>query len=116
MSTLNSNPDDMEKAALRLAALAQEIRNFDELEPEGEEPVISWTNEYQGQTYTFVAFKANSEEPDRPFSGAGKWFVTGPKFGGRAYDWRDFLDAEFTKGLREDGFLLVSGWTKVEVS
>lgn len=113
MSTINGNPDDMEKAALRLATLAQEIRDFDALEPDGEEPVISWTNEYQGQTYTFVAFKANKEGEERPTTGHAKWFVTGPVFGGRAYEWRDFLEADFTKGLRENGFHLVTEWTQV---
>lgn len=109
----HGNPDDMEAAALRLATLAQEIRSFDELEPSGEEPVISWTNEYQGQTYTFVAFKANKEGEERPTTGHGKWYVTGPVFGGRAYEWRDFLSADFTKGLRENGFHLVTEWTQV---
>jgi hypothetical protein len=116
MSTIDANPDDMEKAALRLATLAQEIRDWDDKEPEGIEPVISWENQYEGQVYSFVAFKANAKRPNSPQSGADKWFVTGPRFGGRSYDWREFLDLDFTKGMRDNGFHVVSEWAFVEGS
>src|SRR5688500_5082570 len=42
----HGSPEDMEAAALRLATLAQEIRAFLELEPQGEEPVISWKHQF----------------------------------------------------------------------
>lgn len=108
-------PDDMEAAALRLATLAQEIRSFDELEPSGDEPVITWKHSFEpmnpvpfhgqpsaGKEYTYVAVKLGE-----------RWYVTGSHQAGKTFSWRDFLSLDWAKELTTGDFLLVTEWTQV---
>lgn len=105
-TTGHGNPDDMEAAALRLATLAQEIRQFIELEPTGDEPVITWKHRFGSAEsdldYTYVAVKLGT-----------RWYVTGDKQVGKTFSWRDFLSLDWAKSLTTGDFLLVTEWTQV---
>lgn len=98
----------MERAALRLATLAEEIRKHDEREPQGEEPVITWKHTFgadfardlPGQTYTYVAVKLGD-----------RWYVTGNKQAGQSFEWRDFLDKDWAKEVADGEFLICTEWT-----
>lgn len=113
MLTSNATPDQLEQAALNLAAQAQAIRTFDATEPTGEEPTISFTHTYNDQpggygtnrdrkAYTFVGFKCNGE------GGTDQWYLTGPKAQGRGYTWRE-LGATFP-AIATGEFLVVTKW------
>lgn len=103
----NQSPDVMEKAALRLATLAQEIREHDEREPQGDEPVITWNHTFENGTtaieprvFTYVAVKLD-----------GGWYVTGDKQAGCAHTWRDFLSRDWAKEITTGDFLICTEWT-----
>lgn len=102
MSNINQNPDDMEKAALRLATLAQEIREHDEREPQGDEPVMTWKKTFDDEhpEYTYVAVKLG-----------GRWHVTGNQHSGRSYVWRDFLGQNWASPVAAGDFLICTEWT-----
>lgn len=103
MNGIHQNPDDMDKAALRLATLAQEIRTHDEREPQGEEPTITWKHTFSedGPEYTYVAVKLGD-----------RWHVTGAHQAGTTYVWRDFLSRDWAKPLTEGNFLICTEWTQ----
>jgi hypothetical protein len=102
LMNVNQNPADMEKAALRLATLAQEIREHDEREPQGDEPVITWKHTFTegGDEYTYVAVKLGD-----------RWYVTGNQQSGTNYAWRDFMDRDWAKPVAAGDFLICSEWT-----
>lgn len=104
MGDLNATAEQLEQAALNLAAKAQAIREFDAREPEGDEPVISWRQSYGGsppyrsdtREYTYVAIKAEN----------GLWYLTGRNT--KPYTWRE-LGAGF-QAVAEGRFWLCTGW------
>jgi hypothetical protein len=100
----NATADQLEKAALNLAAQAQAIREFDATEPQGDEPTISFRHSYPHsynadgsvKEYTFVAVKAGDD----------KWYLTGRAT--RGYSWRE-LGAEY-RAVAEGRFWVATGW------
>lgn len=102
--TNDTNPDDLEAAATHALAEAARLRALDALEPDGDEPTISWTWEpdYENATpYTYVAFKANN----------GRWYTTGA---GRNYlcgiSWRELVTNSHSENVRNGNFHVVTEW------
>lgn len=98
--------DQLEEAALTLAARAAAVRKFDATEPQGEEPTISFTHKFphSERAYTFVAFKCNGE------GGTDKWHLSGEQRYIVALTWRE-LGARFPAIAKGD-FLVVAKWVK----
>lgn len=100
-----ASPDQLDEAALNLAVKAQAIREFDALEPQGDEPTISFTHKYHPtdeKEYTFVAFKANGE------NSSTRWHVTGARSNHHGYTWRE-LGAKFPN-VAAGRFHVATGW------
>ncbi len=105
----HTKPEDLEAAAAHAMAEAAAIRAYDALEPQGDEPTISWTwrNEAADKTYSYVAFKANGD------GGTDRWYVTGARSCRDGYSWRELGAEHFAKALREGTFLIATEWTAV---
>ncbi len=109
-----ATPEELEAAAIRAYAQAAELRRFDELEPQGDEPTISWdwvpndqpggpATNYDRKAYTFVAFKADN----------GHWYKTGgcrDTRSHRGYTWRELGVMPECEALRNGDFLVVAEW------
>lgn len=98
-------PEQLEAAGLRALAEAQALRDFDALEPTGDEPTISWRYNFdpEGPSYTFVAFKADNNY----------WYVTGNRGHGGGYTWRELGCRPEARNLRDGHFWTVSKWVAV---
>lgn len=103
ISDPNATADELEQAALNLAAQAAAIRKFDATEPQGDEPTISFTHKFahSDKVYTFVAFKCNRE------GGTDKWHLSGEQRYS-ALTWRE-MGARFDAIAKGD-FLVAAKW------
>lgn len=106
----NQTPEQLEQVAQEMLVRAQKQRDTLALEPEGDEPVITWKHTFRSQTggygtnyktreFTYVAVRLGAT-----------WYVTGANAGVRL-TWVELCSKKFAEELTTGDFHLCTEWT-----